>query len=128
MPPSRSKPSNSARIAAERNGQWGEGLAALFLRLKFYRLVDRRFKTPVGEIDLVMARGSMIVFVEVKTRRKAASEGETLEAVNQRRIGRAAQYWLSRYPEHAGSDFRFDVIFLAPGRMPRHVINAFPAS
>jgi putative endonuclease len=127
MPRSSSRPKNSRRVDAERGGQRAEALAALFLQLKFYRILDRRFKTPVGELDLVAERGGTIVFVEVKARRRAASEGETREAVNQRRIARAAQYWLTRHPTRAGSDFRFDVIFLAPRRWPRHVVNAFPA-
>jgi putative endonuclease len=53
---------------------------------------------------------------------------EALEAVNRSRITRAAQYWLARHPARAATNLRFDVIFLAPGRWPRHVINAFDAS
>lgn len=127
MPPSPSRPRSSARIAAQRGGQRGEALAALLLRLKLYRIVDRRFKTPVGEIDLVVERFGVTVFVEVKARRRGADEAEALEAVNTSRIARAAEYWLARHPAKAESSFRFDVIFLAPGRWPRHVINAFDA-
>lgn len=128
MPPSPSRPSNKARIAAQRHGHRAEMLAALFLRLKFYRIIERRYKTPVGEIDLVAQRLGTIVFVEVKTRGRAESEAEALEAVNQARITRAARHFLSRNPGASGADCRFDVIFLAPGRWPRHVINAFDAA
>jgi putative endonuclease len=65
--------------------------------------------------------------VEVKSRLKAASEAEALEAINQARIIRAAEHWLSRHPREAEKSCRFDVIFLAPGRWPRHLINAFDA-
>lgn len=132
MPPSPSKPGNRqpsrARIAAYLSGHRGETLAAWFLRLKLYRIIGRRYKTPVGEIDLIASRFGTTVFVEVKARSKAASEGETLEAVNRSRIVRAAQYWLARHPDKAQTSLRFDVIFLAPGQWPRHVINAFDAS
>lgn len=127
MPPSPSKPKSKARIAAYLAGHRGEALAALWLRLKLYRILARRYKTPMGEIDLIAERFGVTVFVEVKARSRAASEAETLEAVNQRRIVRAAQYWLAHHPGKADTSFRFDVIFLAPRQWPRHVVNAFDA-
>lgn len=117
-----------SRTRAERQGHRGERLAALFLQMKFYRLRARRFKTPVGEIDLIAEKRDAIIFVEVKSRGRKGSEAEALGAVNSARIVRAAQYWLAHHPAESGKDMRFDVIFLAPGRWPRHLINAFPAS
>ena len=128
MPRLPSRLKNKARIQAYWKGHRGEALAAWYLRFKFYRVLARRFKTPVGEIDLIVERFGVTVFVEVKARSKAATEAETLEAVNARRITRAAAYWLLKHPARASADYRFDVIFLAPGRWPRHVINAFDAS
>lgn len=127
MPRSPSKPPAKRRLAAEKQGHRGEALAALFLQAKFYQLREKRFKTPVGEIDLIAEKAGTIVFVEVKTRSKNADEAMALGAVNPSRITRAAQYWLSRHPAESGKDMRFDVIFLAQGRWPRHLINAFPA-
>lgn len=127
MPRWPSKPPTERRVRAERQGHRAEALAALFLRAKLYRIRDRRFRTPVGEIDLVVERGGWIVFVEVKQRGRRSSEAEALMAVDRQRIARAAQLWLARHPDMAGANFRFDVIFLAPGRWPRHLINAFPA-
>jgi putative endonuclease len=128
MPPSPSKPKSNARIAAYLHGHRGEGLAAWFLRLQLYRIVARRYKTPVGEIDLIATRFGTTVFVEVKARSSAAAESEALAGVNRSRIVRAAQYWQMRQHDTGAGRFRFDVIFLAPGRLPRHVINAFDAS
>ena len=128
MPPSPSKPKSKARIDAYLGGHRGEALAAWFLRLQFYRVVAQRYKTPVGEIDLIVERFGTTVFVEVKARRKASSEAETLAAINQSRIVRAAQYWLAKNPAKAQTSLRFDVIFLARRRWPRHVVNAFDAS
>lgn len=126
MPPSLSRPGNN-RQKANLYGQRSEALAALLLQAKLYRIRERRYKTPGGEIDLIAERGNTIVFVEVKSRLSAASAGEALEAVNQARIVRAAEHWLSRHPREAEKSCRFDVIFLAPGRWPRHLINAFDA-
>jgi putative endonuclease len=127
MPHSRSKMPSERRLAAERAGHRGEALAALFLQAKFYRLRQQRFKTPGGEIDLVVEKNGTIIFVEVKTRGQNANEAMALGAVNRSRITRAASYWLARHPTESGKDIRFDVIFLAKGRWPRHLINAFPA-
>ena len=128
MPPSPSKPKSSSRIAAHQDGHRGETLAAWFLRLQFYRIVAQRYKTPVGEIDLIAERFGTTVFVEVKARRQKSGYADALEAVNQSRIVRAAQYWLAKHPAKAETPFRFDVIFLAPRSWPRHLVNAFDAS
>jgi putative endonuclease len=128
MQRSRSRTRTDQRRLAHLWGQRGETLAALLLQAKLYSIRERRFKTPVGEIDLVVEKRGMIVFVEVKTRGRKGDETTALGAVNPARITRAAHYWLARHPAEAGKDCRFDVIFLAPGRWPRHLINAFPAS
>jgi putative endonuclease len=126
MPPSPLKPANK-RLKAERNGRWAEAFAAWFLRLQLYAIRARRYKTPVGEIDLIASRFGTTVFVEVKARASSLVEGAALEAVNRQRIVRAAQYFLTQNPRLADTPMRFDVIFLAPYRMPRHVRNAFSA-
>ena len=128
MPPSGSKPKSPDRLAAEAFGRRGEDLAAWLLRLKLYRIRATRFKTPVGEIDLVAERFGVTVFIEVKTRGADDSERTALEAVNRQRIVRAAEFYLARHPALAGHPLRFDVIFLAPGRWPRHLVNAFDAT
>ncbi|SMQ85940.1 putative endonuclease [Devosia lucknowensis] len=127
MPPSPSRTPSDKRRKAYRSGHRGEALAALFLQLKFYRIRNRRYKTPVGEIDLVAEKGASIIFIEVKQRAPDADESLTYAAIHRDRIVRAAHLWLARNPEAAGRDLRFDVILLAPGRWPRHLINAFPA-
>jgi len=118
----------TARKFNESAGRRGELWAALFLSLKLYRIVARRVKTPVGEIDLIARRGATTVFVEVKARSFSHQEAEALFAVNSRRIVRAAQLWLSRHPALAEGGTRFDVIFLAPFTWPRHIVAAFDAS
>jgi putative endonuclease len=125
MPRSGSRTPSKNRIDAYWSGHRGEALAAWFLRAKFYRILATRYKTPMGEIDLVAERFGTVVFVEVKARRRASGEAEALAAVNQERIGRAAQYWLAKHPQYTEHDFRFDVVFVAPRSLPRHWVNAF---
>jgi len=114
------------RVRAYRSGLFAEALAALMLRLKGYAIVARRYKTPVGEIDLVALKGRRLVFVEVKRRRTAEEAAWTLPAKQRRRIVRAAQYWLAANPSFAGHDISFDVVLTAPWAWPRYIANAFP--
>lgn len=111
-------------LAAHRLGLRAETVAALFLRLKGYRILHRRLKTPAGEIDLVARRGSSLVVVEVKAR----GQGEAAEALlprQQRRLERAAAHLLGRNPALADLDLRFDVVLIAPRRWPRHLADAW---
>ena len=102
--------------------------AELYLRAKLYRILARRVKTPGGEIDIIAEHSGMTIFVEVKARGRSSDEMGAHIAVNQKRIVRAAEFWLSRNPERFNRDMRFDVIFLAPFAWPRHIRNAFGAS
>ena len=116
---------SARRKAAERRGRTGEALAALFLRLKGYRILASRVRTPVGEIDLVAEKAGIIAFVEVKARREAAL---ALEAVSPRawqRIARAAEYWMARRPHYADHGWRYDLIAIAPRRLPIHLRDAW---
>ncbi len=122
------KRSNSnLRRSAERRGRLAEAFARLYMRLKLYEILHRRYKTPGGEIDIIAKKGSSIVFVEVKMRRSGSDEYDALASVNQRRIVRAAQFFLAKNPELAQKHLRFDVIFLAPGAWPHHLQGAFEA-
>lgn len=81
-----------ARIRAYRRGLLAETIVALILRLKGHRIVAQRYKTPVGEIDLVALRGRRLAFIEVKWRKTTEDAEWTLPAIQRRRIVRAAQY------------------------------------
>lgn len=114
------------RVRAYRSGLLAETIAATLLRLKGHRIVARRYRTPVGEIDLVALKGRRLAFVEVKRRKTAEDAAWTLPAKQRRRIVRAAQYWLAGHPDFAGHDIAFDVVLTAPWAWPRYIANAFP--
>ncbi len=118
---------NAKRLAAFRLGVSAESVAAIFLGAKGYRTIARRWKSPVGEIDLVIKRGRLIVFVEVKARKDFDQAAESVLVRQRRRIVAAAQAWLAAHPEHAGYDMRFDAVLVSPGRMPQHIVSAFEA-
>lgn len=106
-------------------GRRGEGLAACWLRLKGYRLLARNFRSGAGEIDLVARRGAVLAMVEVKTRGDLASASEALGARQRARIVRATEAFLQQRPNLARLSIRFDVILVAPGRLPRHLLDAW---
>lgn len=97
----------------------------MLLIAKGYRIAARRWKTPFGEIDIVARRRRTLVFVEVKARGRAAEAAEAVTERTKRRVIAAAELWLAHHPDDAQRDIRFDVILVAPGRMPRHIVNAF---
>lgn len=115
------------RQQAEQRGRRAEHLAALYLRAKGFGIVQTRFKTPVGEIDLIARRAKLIVFAEVKWRGKAEDALEAVHWQAQRRIARAAGYFNAMNPEFSSYYQRFDVIALAPWRWPIHLKQAFDA-
>ncbi|WP_322963010.1 YraN family protein [Sphingomonas fuzhouensis] len=123
VPPHSPRPQHDRR-AAEEVGRRGERLAAWWLRLKGWSILDRRVRTPAGEVDLIARRGSLVAFVEVKTRKTAA---ELDFAIDERRLARVAAAAEVLMPSYAGpnDDIRVDVILLAPGTRPRHIENAW---
>jgi putative endonuclease len=112
------------RQLAERRGRQGERRAALWLQMKGWTVLDRRRKTPLGEIDLICRRGNLIAFVEVKWRSTAAELDFAIDEYRLRRVAAAAEAVAHLYATN-GEDIRVDVILLAPGSFPRHIENAW---
>lgn len=112
------------RQRAERQGRQGEARAAAWLRLKGWSILDRRVRTPLGEIDIVARRGGLVAFIEVKWRSKKADLDLAIDEYRLRRVADAAESVAHHYAKH-GEDLRVDVILLAPGAMPRHIVNAW---
>ena len=109
------------RKASERRGHRSETVAALWLRLKGYRILARRLKTRAGEIDLVAAAPfGPVCFVEVKARGMARTAAESVGPVQQTRIARAASLYLASRPALARRGSRFDIVAIAPHALPVH--------
>ena len=109
-------------------GLSAESRAAAYLVAKGYRIVARRWRSPVGEIDIVARRRRTLVFVEVKARERLDDAAEAVIVRQQRRIIAAAEAWLATYPDNLNYDLRFDVMLVAPRSLPRHIQAAFDAS
>lgn len=111
--------------AAHASGLRAESLAALLLGLKLYRIVGRRVKTRVGEIDLIVRRGRMLVFVEVKARGNYEAAADALRRRQRARLLRAAELFVVTRPEFSDFDLRFDVVLVTPRRFPAHLADAW---
>lgn len=116
------------RVAAFRLGLSAESRAALLLVAKAYRIVARRWKTPFGEVDIVARRRRALIFVEVKARERIDDAAEAVTERSKRRIRAAAELWLAHHPDDVACAIRFDVILVAPGKLPLHIVNAFDAT
>ena len=115
----------SRGTAARLSGRRAELLAALWLIAKGYRILGFRLRTPQGEIDLLVRRGSVLAAVEVKAR---ASLEAALEAVGfdqRQRLRRAVASFAARRSSLKTARIRLDLLALAPGRFPRHIPGAW---
>ena len=106
-------------------GQWGESKAEKYLEAQGLRIVDRRFWTPYGEIDLIASDRDAWVFIEVRTRaiRSDVPAIETLTPAKQRRLVRAAWIYVVRYGL-LGQPLRFDFVTIEKGKID-WIPNAF---
>lgn len=121
------KPDVARKRAAFRLGHRGEWRAALALLLKGFRPVARRYRTALGEIDLIARRGDLVLIVEVKARPTLEQAMEAVGQGAERRIERAADLWLARQPDQARLSLRFDLVAVLPRRWPVHVPAAWMA-
>ena len=107
-----------------RRGVCGEWMALLWLQLKAYRFLAWRYRAPVGEIDLVMHRGGVLIFVEVKTHtERVDKEHAAAVACGEKgqRIFRVAESFLACNPHLMRMDMRFDMVIVSPWRTPHHL-------
>lgn len=115
--------------ASERRGHRAEALAAWALRLKGYRVVAYRVPGPrgsgVGEIDLVVRRGNVLAFVEVKARPSHEAGLWAILPQQQRRLMRAAEWFIKSHPGYGSFDMRFDAVVVRPRRWPTHLPDAW---
>jgi putative endonuclease len=113
-------------------GERGENMAAKFLRSQGYKILERNYKTSVGEIDIIARDGKTLVFVEVKTRLyDDPTPEEQVNQVKQHQNTKAAHMYLRRFGQPQ-PPARFDVVAVVwPSGQPpmiRHTTDAFEAT
>ncbi|MER3402974.1 MAG: YraN family protein [Armatimonadota bacterium] len=113
-----------------RLGRWGEECAMRHLQAQGYQVVARNWRTREGEIDLIVQKGLLLVFVEVKTRRSVrfGAGEESVDTRKQARLAQLAQHYLDAHPQLTFTACRFDVVVVDLTHSPpqiRHYENAF---
>jgi putative endonuclease len=112
------------RRRREQGGRRAETLACWWLRLKGWRILARRMRTPLGEVDIVARRGKVVAFVEVKARANEREAALALDEYRLRRVAAAAGALAHRYARE-GDVTRIDAMFVLPRRLPRHMENVW---
>ena len=118
-------PSSQKRKQTYEAGLFAEFLAKVLFRLKGYRIIEQRYKTGLGEIDLIVKRGSHISFVEVKYRKTLEDAAFSLSHHQKKRISKTAANWLAKHDDLSYESLSFDVVLFAPWKRPAHITNAF---
>lgn len=113
------------KVVAFRLGISAESRAAAYLIAKGYRILARRWRCPLGELDIIARRRQTLIFVEVKARERLDDAAEAVTPRQRSRIAGAAEAWLASNPAVQFVDARFDAVLVAPGKMPRHIPGAF---
>ena len=113
------------RQRAFRKGRLAESLCALTLMLRGYRIVARRLRSPVGEIDILARRGKTLAIVEVKARATQEAAAESVGGRQRARLIQAARWLIAGRPEFADLEIRFDAMLVSPWRMPKHIVDAW---
>jgi putative endonuclease len=117
--------STPTRLKAETAGRRAEQLAAFYLQLKGYVILDRRVKTGRGEVDLIVRRGKILAFVEVKMRTKPSDPATLLAPRQRNRIVNGATGWAGQRAWASQCAWRYDLIVIVPWRWPDHIKDAW---
>jgi putative endonuclease len=108
-------------------GIFAESMAALYLKAKGYKILEMRYKTKYGEIDIIAIKSGVLVFAEVKARADKAQALESVTPRTQKRIANSALYFLSENEIYNDYDMRFDFIGIVNGFSIHHLDNAWEA-
>jgi putative endonuclease len=109
-------------LQSYKKGLLAEEFGRLMLLLKGHRILEKRYKTPGGEIDLITETFNHIVFVEIKARPTFSEAAYALTSKQKMRLQAAALYYLQKNPSPKRA--RFDVLLVKPGSFPVHLKNA----
>ncbi len=101
-----------SRRSYEKAGRRAETLAEIYLRLKGYRILERRYQCRSGEIDIIARKKDVLAIIEVKQRPTREHAEDSLTAYGMNRIGQAADIYVSQTPRAQSLAVRFDAIFV----------------
>lgn len=110
------------KIKAYKFGLIAEFIARLYLRIKLYKIISQRYRSPFGEIDIIAKKNKQIIFIEVKARGDI-SLMDFISKRQQNRINRAAEFFFLQNPKYQNYNIRFDSIIMSKYFWPNHFIS-----
>lgn len=113
------------KIDRYKKGKRAEWFCAFLLFFKGYRVLKMRYKTPVGEVDLIASRGKTLIFFEVKARDSYQKGVEAITERAKKRITHAGDYFLMKNPKYTNFSIQFDVMVVSGISLPYHIRNAW---
>lgn len=120
---------DAASATSDAKGRRAENVAALHLRFLGWKILDRRFTSGrgsgAGEVDLVVQKGALLAFVEVKARPMIEAALSAITEHQRARIARGAEAWLAKHPIPEQTQIRFDVIAVPPSGRPHYLADAW---
>lgn len=126
MSPKKTK-TKAEKQAFEKAGRRAENLASFYLRLKGYRILERRFKVRQGEVDIVARKGNIIAMIEVKQRASEEAADKSVSYENQSRLMDAAEIYIhqNRSLQNVEFELRYDFLYVIGRWKIRHITDAF---
>nr|CAH7721098.1 unnamed protein product [Callosobruchus chinensis] len=104
-------------------GYFGELLVSIYLKLKFYNVIKRRFRCKLGEIDLIVSKKKELIFIEVKT--SLFGKEVPISHFQCQSIINSSKYFLSKNLDFLDYSVRYDLCFLSLRRRPIYIKNAW---
>jgi putative endonuclease len=101
-------------VSNHAKGMKAEEQAVAMLAKAGFKLLNQRYKTKAGEIDVIVIMDNLLVFCEVKARKRVDEAAFSVTERMQKRIRQSAEIWLSEHEGYSGHDCRFDCIFITP--------------
>ena len=113
------------KIGTYKFGIISEYVAIAYLFFRGYKILHWRYKTKLGEVDIIAKKRDNLVAVEVKARMKKVEIGECVQSRQFHRINNAMKIFLSKNLEYSNHNIRIDVILISPKHFPKRIKNAW---
>ena len=112
-------------------GHYAEYLAVIMFSVKGYTIKERRYRSPVGEIDIIASKGTTTIFCGVRAHKDYVTAIHPLGEKQRQRISRSAEYYMSHLKMNNSNNkienetYRCDMILIMPWRWPVYIKNAW---
>jgi putative endonuclease len=119
----RTKIKSKKKIKSYYFGLFSEIIAIIFLKLKFYKILRRRYRNKLGEIDIIAKKNDFLIAIEVKARKNILLIDEVLSNKQMNRIKRSMNIFYSNKKYYGKLSIRYDLIIIQPYKFPIHLKN-----